>query len=249
MQDESEGAKDHFSLMIPILIKVTEEGNCHLLVSALNLDSDTRYLVLFAGGTINSIVTQFDINSLIESYNGAYKEWISLKPWELNTFCQKFNDDIIKSTLGPVGIIALQAVDNKDKIINDVKLFFEKVISNDPYAVGQLTGFIITLSTPASEAGGATTVANITKKSLRSASANIEKAAKLGLKSSVVDGVLTFSDDAGKALLTVEKAGDDLVCKGDIFVDLSKMVDELLDAVSQITNKTKNREYENKNTN
>jgi hypothetical protein len=48
------------------------------------------------------------------------------------------------------------------------------------------------LSTPASEAGGATTVANITKKSLRSASANIEKAAKLGLKSSVVDGVLTF---------------------------------------------------------
>ncbi|MFT3737204.1 MAG: hypothetical protein QM786_00420 [Breznakibacter sp.] len=217
LQGEEEGAMSWwFYPVLQIIVKTTGHDNAHYIANKLNLSGNDRYCFLFYAGAMNSVATQFDVQSVIDLYEGATREWIATKPWELTTFGQKSEVDIIKGATGPIGIIAYNTFVGREEIIADIKKFFDEVSANDPYAVGQLTGFTITLLTPAGETAGATKVMGLTKASLKNAAGYIKKASALGLRSRVAESVLTFTDDAGKALLAVEKVGDELVCKGEM---------------------------------
>jgi hypothetical protein len=99
--------------------------------------------LLFLMGLCNGIITTFDAQgmaqNITESQIRALIEWLKSNPWELDTFNQKSYEDILKTVLGPTGLLVLEQMEA-------LRQFGMLVYQGDRYAQGQFVGMIITIA-------------------------------------------------------------------------------------------------------
>jgi len=129
---------------ISVMVSLTSKANAEKVAATINSDNGEsaeevqrqKNGVLFGFGFINAIYASADVEGMLEGQKEAFVKWLDSKPFELNTYSQKSEEDMKNTASGPGGIMLTEMAGGMLQMVQDA-------LKGDPYAQGQATAMVL----------------------------------------------------------------------------------------------------------
>ena len=114
----------------------TSKGFAIKITSYKDISEQKKDQIMYKVGLVDGMLSTIDAADMLESQIEDFKDWLSSKPFEFDTFRQKSAEDLTNTIIGPTGIGIKKQAEQITSIIEN----YDKL---DEYTKGQIDGVIL----------------------------------------------------------------------------------------------------------